>query len=226
MPPAANPALNSENGKRLFSDETAAFWETSPSMTFPWVDNPAVPEATFVIAKRFTAEEVAARWLCHKPQLPRVEGQPGYLARNSRTASLGFPGAMPLDLSAMSSPLAYSVSGGVGPHCHSVGGHLVLTTRMTACGCQRCHEPSETAKTQRKQEREGARNLLGEMVPGTFLWVRTQPRGTAEFSRCTGALTNFGLRGEHALGSSPLLASGWQLKYGEVCRYNASAWGN
>ena len=59
-----------------------------------------------------------------------------------------------------------------------------------------------------------------------LLWVRTQPRGTAKFSRCADARSNFGLRGEHSEGSIPLLASGWQVKYAEVCRYNASACGN
>jgi hypothetical protein len=70
-----------------------------------------------------------------------------------------------------------------------------------------------------------------EKVPGTCwargflapLRARTPPWGTAEFSRCADARTNTGLRGEHAESSIPLLASGWQVNYAEVCRYYPSA---
>jgi hypothetical protein len=78
-------------------------------------------------------------------------------------------------------------------------------------------EPAKKRRCQEPVGRDGSWHLL---------WVRTQPRGTTKFSRCADARSNFGLRGEHSEGSIPLLVSGWQVKYAEVCRYNASACGN
>ena len=66
---------------------------------------------------------------------------------------------------------------------------------------------------------------MGEMVPGTFAG-KNSAAGNGRTLEVRGCSFQLRLRGEHAESSVPLLASGWQVKYAEVCRYYASASSN
>ena len=92
-----------------------------------------------------------------------------HLALNSKTASLGFPGAMPLDLWAMSPSRAHWVSGGVGVHRGQLratffhGPHNRLRVSAVYSVAINCENTDDSAQKRRCQEpvgRDGSWHLF------------------------------------------------------------------